>query len=56
MRIDENGLPYILEACPFCSFSPLSVIPSMANKAGREDLMHPKMFEMFLDKVSNEKI
>jgi len=52
MRIDEHDQPFILEACLFCSFSPLSVIPSIADKSGRKDLMHPNMFEGFLRKVS----
>merc|ERR1712003_102942 len=34
IRIDDNEQPYILEACLFCSFSPLSVIPAMAKEAG----------------------
>jgi len=53
MRIDENDQPYILEACLFCSFSPLSVIPSIADKSDREDLMHPNMFHMFLHRITS---
>jgi len=53
MRIDEHDQPFILEACLFCSFSPLSVIPSIAAKSGREDLIHPNMFHMFLQKVTS---
>jgi len=55
VRIDANEQPYILEAALFCSFSPLSVIPSMANQAGREDLIHPKLFHDFLERAASEK-
>jgi len=57
IRISEEGIPYILEACPFCSFSPLSVIPSMAAKLeGREDLKHPNFFHSLLKRTANEKV
>merc|ERR1719230_2402333 len=49
IRIDDNDQPFILEAALFCSFSPLSVIPAMANQAGREDLKHPRLFHSFLE-------
>lgn len=52
MRVDEHEQPFILEACLFCSFSPLSVIPSMTDNAGRDDLIHPGLFHMFLDKAA----
>jgi len=55
LRIDQDEQPYILEAAFFCSFSPLSVIPSMANQAGREDLKHPKLFHSFLERAAKEK-
>ncbi|CAE7501569.1 ddl [Symbiodinium pilosum] len=55
LRIDSNEQPYILEAAFFCSFSPLSVIPSMANASGREDLKHPKLFHSFLERAAKEK-
>merc|ERR1712232_356470 len=55
IRIDANEQPYVLEACLFCSFSPLSVIPSMAQHAGREDLKHPKLFHSFLERAAAEK-
>merc|ERR1712137_295236 len=51
MRIDADEQPYILEACLFCSFSPLSVIPAMAAHAGREDLRHPNYFHSLLDRA-----
>merc|ERR1712232_1272750 len=54
IRISEDGFPYILEACLFCSFSPLSVIPSMAAHAGREDLRHPNLFHSLLERVTKE--
>merc|ERR1712232_1174490 len=55
IRVDANDQPYILEAALFCSFSPLSVIPAMAQHAGREDLKHPKLFESFLERAAAEK-
>merc|ERR1711879_88378 len=55
IRIDANEQPYILEAALFCSFAPLSVIPTMANQAGREDLIHPKLFHDFLERAASEK-
>jgi len=55
IRISKEDQPYILESCLFCSFSPLSVIPCLGNEAGRKDLMHPKMFQMFMSKVAHEK-
>jgi len=54
-RIDADEQPYILEACPFCSFSPLSVIPGMAQHAGREDLRHPNLFHSFLKRAAAER-
>eukprot|EP00931_Biecheleriopsis_adriatica_P079574 TRINITY_DN5297_c0_g1_i1.p1 TRINITY_DN5297_c0_g1~~TRINITY_DN5297_c0_g1_i1.p1 ORF type:complete len:411 (-),score=98.73 TRINITY_DN5297_c0_g1_i1:97-1329(-) len=55
LRISEDGQPYILEAALFCSFSPLSVIPAMAQHAGREDLKHPKLFHSLLERVIKQK-
>jgi len=52
IRINEEGFPYILEACLFCSFSPLSVIPAMAAHAGREDLRHPNFFHSLLERAT----
>lgn len=54
MRIDADEQPYILEACLFCSFSPLSVIPAMAAHAGREDLRHPNYFHSLLERAAAE--
>merc|ERR1712070_1027727 len=54
IRIDANEQPYILEAALFCSFSPLSVIPCMAQQAGREDLKHPQLFHSFLERAIAE--
>jgi len=54
LRIDANEQPFIIEACLFCSFSPLSVIPAMAQHAG-DELKHPKLFHMFLDRAAAEK-
>jgi len=55
LRIDADEQPFIIEACLFCSFSPLSVIPAMAQHAGRDDLKHPHLFHMFLDRAASEK-
>jgi len=54
IRIDAEEQPYILEACFFCSFSPLSVIPAMAAHAGREDLRHPNLFHSLLERTIAE--
>jgi D-alanine-D-alanine ligase len=54
LRIDADEQPYILEACLFCSFSPVSVIPSMAKHAGREELAHPQFFHSLLDRAIAE--
>merc|ERR1712050_7790 len=55
LRIDADEQPYILEAALFCSFSPLSVIPAMAQQNGREDLRHPNFFHSLLDRASAEQ-
>jgi D-alanine-D-alanine ligase len=55
LRVDVDEQPYILEACFFCSFSPLSVIPSMASHAGREDIRHPNFFHSLLERAIAEK-
>merc|ERR1711937_1079973 len=55
IRIDANEQPYILEAALFCSFSPLSVIPAMAQHSGREDLKHPNYFHSLLERTAAEK-
>merc|ERR1712216_631177 len=55
IRINADEEPFILEACLFCSFSPVSVIPSMADQAGRQDLKHPNLFHRLLDRAIKEK-
>jgi D-alanine-D-alanine ligase len=55
LRIDANEQPYILEAALFCSFSPVSVIPAMAQHADREDLKHPAFFHSLLERAVAEK-
>merc|ERR1719230_2009016 len=55
IRVDADEQPYILEAALFCSFSPLSVIPAMAQHAGREDLKHPNYFHSLLERTAAEK-
>jgi len=52
IRVDENEIPYILESCLFCCFSPTSAIVQLADKAGRDDLIHPNLFYSFLEKES----
>jgi len=54
LRVDASEQPYILEAALFCSFSPLSVIPAMAEHAGREDLRHPNLFHNLIERAVNE--
>jgi len=54
-RVDAEEQPYILEACLFCSFSPMSVIPAMAQHMDREDLRHPNLFHAFLERAMAEK-
>jgi len=55
LRVDADEEPYVLEAAFFCSFSPLSVIPSMAAHAGRDDLRHPNFFHSLLERTAKEK-
>jgi len=54
LRIDAAGNPYILEAGLFCSFSPLSVIQSMARNSQDESLHHPAFFHGLLERVAAE--
>merc|ERR1719159_618062 len=55
LRVDADEQPYILEAALFCSFSSLSVIPAMAQHAGREELRHPNLFHGLLERAAAEK-
>jgi len=55
LRVDADEQPYILEAALFCSFSPLSVIPAMAQHAERKDLKHPEFFHSLLERAAAEK-
>jgi len=54
IRIDSEGIPYILEAGLFCSFSPVSVIPSLAEQQDRPELKHPAFFHSLLDRAIRE--
>jgi len=54
IRLNEEGLPFVLEACLFCSFSPVSVIPAMAAHAGRDDLRHPNFFHSLIERTLKE--
>merc|ERR1712048_1213693 len=54
VRIDEDGFPFMLEAALFCSFSPYSVIVSLASKSGNASIeQHPSLFESFLRKAAS---
>lgn len=54
VRIDEHGFPFMLEAALFCSFSPYSVIVSLASKSGQADIeQHPSLFESFLRRAAH---
>jgi D-alanine-D-alanine ligase len=51
VRIDENGICYLLEAALFCSFSPLSVVVGLASQSPDERLQpHPKLFEKLMER------
>lgn len=52
VRINEEGTPYFLEACNFCSFSPKSALISMGNAAGRQ---HPELFHDVLERTVARK-
>merc|ERR1711879_788276 len=55
VRIDDQGFPFMLEACLFCSFSPYSVIVSMAAKSSSSKMHpHPALFETFLRRAARE--
>merc|ERR1712079_304389 len=49
VRLNPDGMPFMLEACLFCSFSPYSVITSLAAVSDSEEWKpHPKLFQTFL--------
>jgi D-alanine-D-alanine ligase len=51
VRIDEDGICYLLEAALFCSFSPLSVVVGLAAQSPDERLQpHPKLFEKLMER------
>lgn len=55
VRINKDGFPFMLESCLFCSFSPLSVVVTLASKMNEKDLQpHPKLFESFLLRAAGE--
>jgi D-alanine-D-alanine ligase len=55
VRINPDGMPFMLEACLFCSFSPHSVIVSLATKSEIPDIQpHPKLFESLLRRAAVE--
>jgi len=55
VRVNPDGMPFMLEACLFCSFSPYSVVVSLAEKADNMDWKpHPKLFEKLLRRAARE--
>eukprot|EP00930_Biecheleria_cincta_P092565 TRINITY_DN8252_c0_g1_i1.p1 TRINITY_DN8252_c0_g1~~TRINITY_DN8252_c0_g1_i1.p1 ORF type:complete len:420 (+),score=76.86 TRINITY_DN8252_c0_g1_i1:123-1262(+) len=55
VRINKDGFPFMLESCLFCSFSPLSVVVTLASKMSDKELQpHPKLFESFLLRAAGE--
>merc|ERR1711990_339164 len=55
VRIDERGFPFMLEAALFCSFSPYSVIVSLASKSENPEIeQHPSLFEKFLRRAADD--
>jgi D-alanine-D-alanine ligase len=56
LRVNDAEEPFILEACLFCSFSPVSVIPSMAQHCDKEELRHPNFFHSLLERAAAEKL
>lgn len=58
VRINPEGFPFMLEACLFCSFSPHSVVVSLASKATSSEMAalhsHPNLFESFLRRAARE--
>jgi len=54
-RVDEAGEIYFLEACLYCSFSPRSVIVSMANQHADPSFHHPKLYHALLDRAAARK-
>jgi hypothetical protein len=55
VRIDKDGYPFMLESCLFCSFSPYSVIVTLAGKMTESELQHhPNVFESLLCRAARE--
>mmetsp|Transcript_82595 Transcript_82595/g.250487 ORF Transcript_82595/g.250487 Transcript_82595/m.250487 type:complete len:290 (+) Transcript_82595:217-1086(+) len=55
VRINKEGFPFMLESCLFCSFSPYSVIVTLAGKTTDDELQpHPKVFEGLLRRAAKE--
>jgi len=55
VRINKEGFPFMLESCLFCSFSPYSVIVTLAGKTTGDALQpHPKVFESLLRRAAAE--
>jgi len=55
VRVNKDEQPFFLEACLFCSFSPVSVIPSMSSHCKKEQLRHPNFFHSLLRRAAAEK-
>lgn len=55
VRVNPDGMPFMLEACLFCSFSPHSVITTLAAVSDLEEWKpHPKLFENLLVRAARE--
>lgn len=55
VRIDKDGMPFMLESCLVCSFSPYSVVVTLAGKSDDTELKpHPKVFEALLRRAAGE--
>lgn len=55
IRVNEQGFPFMLESCLFCSFSPFSVVVTLAGKTTGDELQpHPKVFEALLRRAAGE--
>ena len=52
-RVSPDGDVFLLEACLYCSFSPKSVIVSMANADNDKTLHHPNLFKTLLARSCN---
>ena len=54
VRVDPEGNPFFIEACPYCSFSPKSVIVSMSVADGKYNTTD--LFYRFAEKAIREYV